>query len=155
MPDSLPVMGLSCYMYKLRDVRLQDSLTERDLVFWVDDKLIISEKCPGSQEGQWCTRGHEAQNHQLGKGEDCPTCSALGQPHLLSCAHFENHNIRMASKYYSMSTGGWPRPWKALTKIFRRIIWSHCPASSQDCVQQPGGSMAGTQRLFCTTSRNS
>ncbi|TRZ20132.1 hypothetical protein HGM15179_006987 [Zosterops borbonicus] len=74
--------GNTACMDRLGNERLERGNKEKDLVVLVDGKLNVSQQCPGSQEGQPCPGGHQAQYDQLGKGGDCPLCSALGKPHL-------------------------------------------------------------------------
>ena len=53
--------------------------------FWqvlVNDKLNISQQCPGSQESQPCPGGHQAQYGQWAREGIVLLCSELGQPHL-------------------------------------------------------------------------
>ena len=55
---------------------------ERELGVLVPGKLNTSQQCPGSQEGQPCPGGHQAQHHsQAGQGIDL-LCSALRRPYL-------------------------------------------------------------------------
>ncbi|TRZ07214.1 hypothetical protein HGM15179_019894, partial [Zosterops borbonicus] len=69
-------------MDKLGNEMLESNATERDLGVLVNDKLKMSQQCPGSQEGQLCPGEHQAQHHQLAKGGDCPTplCTGAASP---------------------------------------------------------------------------
>lgn len=58
------------------------SAAERDLWVLVDGKLNVNQQCPGSQEVQTLSWGHQGQHHQMGKGGDCPTllCTGVTSP---------------------------------------------------------------------------
>lgn len=64
---------------------LKSSTAERDLGVLVGGKLNMSQQRPGSQEGQPCSGGHQAQHGQLGKGGDCPAllCTGTASPQVL------------------------------------------------------------------------
>ncbi|RMC06752.1 hypothetical protein DUI87_16198 [Hirundo rustica rustica] len=63
---------------RLENERLESSAVERDLGVLLDGKLNMGQQCPGSQEGQACPEGHQAQHRQLGKGGDCPALFGAG-----------------------------------------------------------------------------
>ncbi|TRZ15040.1 hypothetical protein HGM15179_012061 [Zosterops borbonicus] len=54
---------------------------ERDLEIFVDEKLNMSQQCPGSQEDQPCPGVRQAHHHQAREGI-VPLCSELGWSHL-------------------------------------------------------------------------
>ncbi|RMC06769.1 hypothetical protein DUI87_16215 [Hirundo rustica rustica] len=68
-------------MDRLGDEMLEGSAMERGLGILVNGKLNTNQRCPGSQEGQACPGGHQAQQHQW----DYPE---LRQPHLEYCVQF-------------------------------------------------------------------
>ncbi|KAJ7421886.1 rna-directed dna polymerase from mobile element jockey-like [Willisornis vidua] len=63
---------------RLGNEMLESSATERDLRVLADGKMNMSQQCPGSQEGQPCPGGHQAQHHQQGEGRSCPTLLCTG-----------------------------------------------------------------------------
>ncbi|KAJ7421914.1 hypothetical protein BTVI_15914 [Pitangus sulphuratus] len=71
----------------LGNERLENSVVERDLRVLVNDKLNMSQQCPGSQEGQPCPGGHQAKHLHLVKGGDCPAllCTGVASP----CVQFQ------------------------------------------------------------------
>ncbi|KAJ7416740.1 hypothetical protein WISP_69115 [Willisornis vidua] len=71
--------------YRLGNDKLETSPMERDLVVLVDSKLNESQQCPGSQEGQPCSEGHQTNQCQPDEGGDCPTLLRTGvaSPHVL------------------------------------------------------------------------
>ncbi|KAJ7415323.1 rna-directed dna polymerase from mobile element jockey-like [Willisornis vidua] len=73
--------------YRLGNEMLESSAVGRDLGVLVDGQMNISQQCPGSQEGQPCSGGHQAQHRQTVEGGDCPAllCTGAASPWIL-CA---------------------------------------------------------------------
>ncbi|KAJ7425342.1 hypothetical protein WISP_23674 [Willisornis vidua] len=66
------------YAHRLGNEGMKSSAIVRDLGVLVNGKLTMSQQCPGSQEGQPCPGGHQAQHHQPVKGGDCPALLSTG-----------------------------------------------------------------------------
>ncbi|KAJ7421939.1 hypothetical protein BTVI_16125 [Pitangus sulphuratus] len=85
------------YKYRLGNEMLKSSARERDLKVLVNNKLNMSQQCPGSrpgsQEGQPCPGRHQAKHRQPTEGIVL-LCSALVQFHLEYCGSFGHCNIR-------------------------------------------------------------
>lgn len=61
---------------------LESSAAERDLGVLVDDKLNVSQQCPGSQEGRLCRGAYQAKHCQPAEGGDCAPllCTGVASP---------------------------------------------------------------------------
>ncbi|KAJ7416058.1 rna-directed dna polymerase from mobile element jockey-like [Pitangus sulphuratus] len=64
---------------------LESSTTERDLGVLIDDKLNMSQQCPGSQEGQLCSGSIRQSIASWSREGIVPLCSAVVWPHLEYC----------------------------------------------------------------------
>ncbi|KAM9602767.1 uncharacterized protein ACIBXB_003571 [Morphnus guianensis] len=75
--------------YKLGDERLETSPAERDLGFWVDGKLNMSQQCALAAQRANCVLGCIKYSIASWLREVIvPLCTALVQPHLKYCVQF-------------------------------------------------------------------
>ena len=70
-------MANSCYQYKLADVRIKHSPTEKDVVILVDGIGQEPAMCPHRPESQLCPGLHQKKHGQQVREVVLPLCSAL------------------------------------------------------------------------------
>lgn len=70
-------------------------------------KLNMIQQCPGSQEGQPCPGGHQAQDHQQGRGLSCSTlhwCCLILSPGAVLAPQYKN-DIELLESIQKMPRG--------------------------------------------------
>ncbi|RMB91838.1 hypothetical protein DUI87_31766 [Hirundo rustica rustica] len=131
MLDAALRTGNPGYMDRLGNERLESSTVKRDLGVLVDDKLDLSQHCPGSQEDQPCPGDIRHSIASQAREWIVLLCSALRRPHLECWGQFwvpqHKKNIELSECVQ-----------RRAMKMVKDLMSSHMRAEGMWSVQ-PGG----------------